>query len=67
MIQNWFEVNSFKTDVTVSPNVAKNNSKTPSWPIAGFLVIFRDICASCDIIFEAIGLKSILDHNSVNS
>ena len=67
MIQNWFGTNSFKIDVTVSLNVVKNDSKTHSWLIVGFLVIFCDICSSCDINFEAIGPKSILDHNSVNS
>ena len=34
---------------------------------AGFWAFFRDIYTSCDINFEDIDPKTILDHNSVNS
>ena len=67
MIQNWFEANSFKNDVTGGANVMKNNQKTRNRPAGGFGVIFGHIWTYCDISFEAIDLKSILDHNSVNS
>jgi len=67
MVQNWFEASSFKTDVTAPVNVSKNDQKTRSSSVTGFLSIFCDIYRCCDISLEARGLKSILDHNSVNS
>ena len=67
MIQNCFEANIFKIDVTGHVNVTKNDQKTRTRPAVGFSVIFDHVWAYCDINFEDIGPKTILDHNSVNS
>ncbi len=67
MIQKWFEPSTIKIDVTAGVNVTKNDQKTRDWWTAGFWVIFCDIYTCCDINFDGRGLKSFLDHNSVNS
>ncbi len=76
MNQKWFWASSFKIDVTGHVNeidvtghvnVTKNDQKTRSSLVMGFLVIFCHIYMSCNINFEARGPKSFLAHNSVNS